>query len=40
MMDVKVCIDKDISRWVDCENPIMINELESKASHNNKEGDQ
>ena len=32
-MDVKVCIDKDISRWVDCENPIYDKKTRIKKPH-------
>ena len=39
MMDVKVCKDKHISRCVDRENLIYINEIESKTVHKDKEGD-
>ena len=38
MMDVKV--SKDISRWIDRKNPIMLDEIESKTLHKNKESDQ
>ena len=30
MMDVKVSKDKNISRWVDAENLIYLDEIESK----------
>ena len=37
MMDVNV--SKDISRWVDRENLIMLDEIESKTMHKDEEGD-
>ena len=39
-MDVKVSKDKHISRWIDKENLITLDEIESKTKHNNKESDQ
>ena len=39
MMEVKVSKDKNISRWVNRENLIMLDEIESKTVHKNKEGD-
>ena len=36
MRDIKVPKDKQISRWVDQENP-MLDEIESKTVHNDKE---
>ena len=39
MMDVKVSKDKHISRWVNRENLIYVNEIESKTVHKDEEGD-
>ena len=39
-MDVKVSKDKHISRWVDQENLIILDETEQKIMHKAKEGDQ
>ena len=41
MMDVKVSKNKHISRWVDQENLITLDEIESKIVHNDvdEEGD-
>ena len=38
-MDVKVSKDKNISRWVDGENLINVDETESKTLHKDEEGD-
>ena len=38
-MDIKVSKDKNISRWVDRENLIMLDETESKTMHKDEEGD-
>ena len=40
MIDVKVSKVKNISRWVDGENLIMLDEIESKTVHKDNEGDQ
>ena len=40
MMDAKFSTDKNISRWVDQENLIMLDETESKTMHKDEEGDQ
>ena len=40
MTDVKVSKDKHISRWVNRENLIMLDEIKSKTEHNNEVGDQ
>ena len=39
-MDVEVSKNKNISRWVDRENLIYVDETESKTVHNDEEGDQ
>ena len=39
MTDVKVSKDEHISKWVDQENLIMLDEKESATKHKNKEGD-
>ena len=40
MMDVEVSKDKNISRWVDRENLIMLDKVESKTVHKDEESDQ
>ena len=40
MMVVEVCKDKNISRWVDRENLIMLDKVESKTVHKDEESDQ
>ena len=39
MMDVKVSKDKHIRRWVDWENSFILDEIESKTMHKDKEDD-
>ena len=38
-MDVKVTKDKYISRWIDQENVVYVDEIEAKTMHKGKEGD-
>ena len=38
-MDVEVSKDKNISWWVDPENLILVDEIESKTVHKDEEGD-
>ena len=40
MMVVEVSKDKNISRWVDRENLIMLDKVESKTVHKDEESDQ
>ena len=39
-MDVTLSIEKHISRWVDLENLILLEEIAWKAVHKDEEGDQ
>ena len=39
MVDIKVSKEKHISRWVNRENLMYEDEIESKTMHNDEEGD-